>query len=303
MADSETQSGQDLTRNYSTAVIQSETRLPSPILSKGIARDRLIVAQYKFSANEVDFPPLPMHLITLNLGQLCTLFRKKNGQTERTSMRKGGMTLTTAELPRQWRWPREVEVLTIALSSDLFSQVIEREEININSLELIDQFGTFDQKIQYLCLSILAEIKCPGIADDIYLESLTNLLIIHLIRNYSAVTSNGSQVLGRLPNSRMQEVIDYIRDRLSEKITVADLADVVNLSSYHFSRVFQQEIGLTPHQYIIRYRVEEAKRLLSAKKLEIAEVAQQVGFADQSHLTRHFKQVVGVTPKQFIAKM
>lgn len=62
-------------------------------------------------------------------------------------------------------------------------------------------------------------------------------------------------------------------------------------------------MGLAPHQYLIRHRVEEAKRLLSEKKMAIAEVARQVGFADQSHLTRHFKQVVGVMPKQFIAQL
>lgn len=303
MTNSKPQVRQDLTRNYSTAVIQSETRLASPVLSKGIARDRLIVAQYNLSPNDVDFPPISMHLITLNLGQACTLFRKKNGQTQQTSMIKGGMTLTPAELPRKWRWPHDVEVLTIALSLDLFARVIEQEEINLNSLELIERFGNFDRILQYFSLSLLEEIKRPGLADSLYLESLINLLIIHLLRHHSACDPNINRVSERPSTSRIQQAIDYIRDCLTQKITVADLAAIVNLSPYHFSRVFQQEVGLTPHQYLIRYRVEEAKRILSGKKQAIAEVAQQVGFADQSHLTRHFKQVVGVTPKQFIAKM
>ena len=139
------------------------------------------------------------------------------------SMMKGGMTLTTAERPRQWRWYRDVEVLTIALSLDLFARVIEREEINLNSSELIDQFGTFDRNLQYLGLSLLEEIKVPGIADDLYLESLTNLLIIHLLREYSAWVPTSDRGSERITASRMQQVIDYIRVRAACRRLIAFL--------------------------------------------------------------------------------
>lgn len=72
------------------------------------------------------------------------------------------------------------------------------------------------------------------------------------------------------------------------------------MSPNYFSRLFKETTGITPHQYVIRCRVEEAQDLLRQGKLSIAEIATQVGFVDQSHLNRHFKRLVGVTPKTFL---
>lgn len=70
----------------------------------------------------------------------------------------------------------------------------------------------------------------------------------------------------------------------------------------NFSLLFKQSTGLTPHQYVIKIRVDRAKYLLLQGKNSIADIAQIVGFANQSHLNLHFKRLVGVTPKQFSQK-
>ena len=71
------------------------------------------------------------------------------------------------------------------------------------------------------------------------------------------------------------------------------------MSPSYFSRLFKQSTGYAPHQYVIRCRVERAKKLLLQEKLTIADIAYSLGFAHQSHLNRHFKRLVGVTPKKF----
>lgn len=92
-------------------------------------------------------------------------------------------------------------------------------------------------------------------------------------------------------------VIDYINAHLELNLGVGELANVVQMSPYYFTRLFKQSTGLTPHQYVIRRRVERAKQLLLQGKLTIAQVAYTVGFAHQSHLNRHFKRWLGMTPK------
>jgi AraC family transcriptional regulator len=71
------------------------------------------------------------------------------------------------------------------------------------------------------------------------------------------------------------------------------------MSSHYFSLLFKQSMGLTPHQYVIRTRVDRAKKLLLKGEMSIVDIAQTVGFANQSHLNLHFKCLVGLTPKQF----
>ena len=86
---------------------------------------------------------------------------------------------------------------------------------------------------------------------------------------------------------------------LDAALTIAELSEVVNLSTHHFSELFRKTIGLTPHQYVIKIQIERAMVLLQSTQLPIVTIAQQVGFQTQSHFTRIFRQHTQVTPKQY----
>lgn len=92
--------------------------------------------------------------------------------------------------------------------------------------------------------------------------------------------------------SRVRELLSV---DLSADLSLADLAEAANLSRYHLIRLFRRHVGLPPHAYRNQLRVHRARALL-AQGMAIAEAAQAVGFADQSHLSRHFKRVYGVAP-------
>ena len=74
------------------------------------------------------------------------------------------------------------------------------------------------------------------------------------------------------------------------------------MSPYHFTRLFKESTGQSPHQYVVEARVRKAKELLTTGKFTISEVAHHVGFADQSHLTRHFKRVFGLPPQRLLGR-
>ncbi|MBD0270102.1 MAG: helix-turn-helix transcriptional regulator, partial [Cyanobacteria bacterium Co-bin8] len=69
---------------------------------------------------------------------------------------------------------------------------------------------------------------------------------------------------------------------------------------FHFCRLFKESMGVTPYQYLLQMRIEQAKQLLLKDNSRVAEVAVETGFADQSQLSRHFKRLVGISPKQFV---
>jgi len=96
----------------------------------------------------------------------------------------------------------------------------------------------------------------------------------------------------------MREISAYLEENYDEQISLQELAEMAELSPYHFLRVFRDTIGLSPHAYQLQVRVENAKKLLR-DGMSGTEVAYMAGFADQSHFIRTFKRRVGVTPSQF----
>jgi AraC family transcriptional regulator len=94
-----------------------------------------------------------------------------------------------------------------------------------------------------------------------------------------------------------------MRSRLAESISLEELAKAAGLSPFHFARQFKAATGHPPHDYHIRLRIDRAQELLRTRGREwnLAAIANECGFADQSHFSRQFKRVVGVTPGDYLA--
>ena len=122
--------------------------------------------------------------------------------------------------------------------------------------------------------------------------------MIHLLRHYSTLTKPITSPSSRFTRTQLQQAIDYIHAHLNRDLSLAELASVVNISPTYFASLFKKVMGISPHQYVIQQRVEQAKVMLMKTDLAIADIALQVGFSSQSHLTQQFKRLTGMTPKQ-----
>jgi AraC-like DNA-binding protein len=98
-------------------------------------------------------------------------------------------------------------------------------------------------------------------------------------------------------------VIDWVtadlRRNFSDQISLEDMGKATGYSVYQLIRMFRRDLGMTPHAYLMRLRIDHAAARL-AKGDTIAGAAAEAGFADQSHMTRHFKRVFGTTPGGFL---
>ena len=119
-----------------------------------------------------------------------------------------------------------------------------------------------------------------------------------LLRAHAAGGRAASPSPVRRAPAAVATVRDLLRERLADPPTLAELAVLTELSQFALLRAFRAETGLPPHAYLNQVRVREA-RLLLDDGISAADVAAQVGFADQAHLTRHFKRVVGVPPAAY----
>jgi len=103
---------------------------------------------------------------------------------------------------------------------------------------------------------------------------------------------------GLAPRSQ-RLVLAHIEAHLDSPITVEALARIAGLSPKHFSCAFRQSLGLSPHRYVVRQRIHRAAQLLADQALPTVQIAQAVGFADQSHLSRCFVRIMGCTPSSY----
>ncbi len=103
---------------------------------------------------------------------------------------------------------------------------------------------------------------------------------------------------GGLSPAVTRRVCDYIAGHLDEKIRLDGLAALTGLSTDHFARAFHQSVGVPPHTYLLRRRLEEVEYMLRETHTPLSEIALATGFADQSHLARHFRRWAGMSPRQ-----
>jgi AraC-like DNA-binding protein len=94
-------------------------------------------------------------------------------------------------------------------------------------------------------------------------------------------------------------VIDYIHANTGANISLVAMAQIAGVSPNHFVLLFTKVTGLTPHQYVLRARIDSAKLHLKDEALSIAEVSRLAGFRTQEHFTKVFRKIVGVTPREF----
>ena len=106
-------------------------------------------------------------------------------------------------------------------------------------------------------------------------------------------------VRGGLPPRVLRRVREHIDAHIEKRISVEALARLANLSVCYFVRAFKQSVGITPHDYLIRRRVERTMELLSSTDMPLSEIALAAGFADQSHCARRFRQHVGMSPRDY----
>ncbi|TAF48257.1 MAG: AraC family transcriptional regulator [Oscillatoriales cyanobacterium] len=190
------------------------------------------------------------------------------------------------------------EFMAIALEPTDFDNTVG-ESTNSNLIEIIPQWQICDPLIFGIAWALKTELESGGLNATLYVDTLKNALSMHILHRYCAQKPHLRDFEGGLDPSKLQIVINYINDHLNRDLHIAELANLVQMSPYYFSRLFKQSTGVTPHQYVTQCRIEKAKQLLKKPDLSITYISEQVGFHDQSHFSKTFCKIVGVTPKKY----
>lgn len=278
-----------------------------PVLSsQQIGWNGILVEQYQYystsgKTEEKEIPGLSDHWLILPLGHPSHLSQKSDYRLHESLFQKGDSLLVPAKKSTYWRCPESQLSLTelhIHLQQESIEQVAKASEMDTKQIDLANHFRKQDLQLQHIAMLFLAELQSGGIMGRLYIESLTQALIIHLLRHYSEVAQIVTPENRSLTSNQLQQAIDYIHAHLDLDLSLSQIAKVINISPTYFASLFKRATGNSPHQYVIQQRVERAKLMLSKTDMAIADIALQVGFSSQSHLTQQFKRLTGMTPKQ-----
>ncbi len=271
-----------------------------PVLSSAARPgwDRLLVELHASDAWEGG-ARLPFHLVSFLLRPPGRLFCRLEGRPVRGGRpRIGDVTVIPAGRSHWGAWDGHAEFLLVYLAPDILARAVHDDGLDAERFDLEYCFQGHDAEMASLVLSLRSLLSSPGSEDRLYVDTLGVQLAVHLLRAYGTAPLRLRAYRHGLSRAQMRVVLDYLNAHLDRNIQLAELADLVELSQFHFLRLFRAACGKTPHQYLVERRVEVAKSILLRENVPLAEVAYRVGFADQSHLTRHFRRIIGAPPGQ-----
>lgn len=166
-------------------------------------------------------------------------------------------------------------------------------------VEMVPHLQAGDPLLHHITLVLQAAIEAEEVPDRLYAEVLINALAVHLLRRYETCRPPAGASLGRLSKPKLRRTTAYIEAHLAHELSLVEIAAVAQMSPAHFARLFKQETGRTPLQYVIMCRIERAKQLLTETERSIIDIGHQVGFTDQSYFTAVFRKHVAMTPKAY----
>jgi AraC family transcriptional regulator len=161
--------------------------------------------------------------------------------------------------------------------------------------------GIGDDVIDQIGRSILSELTAETAASRVYVEAASMTLAARLLQRHCESGACGpiESSAHSLDRIRLRRVLDYIAANIEEDLTLVDLAAVAGYSQFHFARKFALAMGIPPHRYISRMRLEKAMAELAAGKLPLAEIALNAAFSSQASFTRAFHRMTGMTPREY----
>src|ERR1700758_1675436 len=144
-----------------------------------------------------------------------------------------------------------------------------------------------------------AEMVAGFPSGRLFLDSVEQAMAVTLVKDH-AVRHRPVQIYrGGLGSARLRRIKELVHSRMEDDLSLDEMAQAVGLSTAHFARMFRKSTGMTPHQFVLRQRIERAKAMLRAPDARILDVAVACGFKTQQHFAQVFRDVWGVSPTEY----
>lgn len=264
--------------------------------------DGVLLERHKHGPYHAEDHEHPSYFLCLHLSEPAPLVWRTNGKSGSKVAGPGSVVLLSRGTRDAVSFLKPVERILFTLEPRVFQHALQ-EHYTGRDVELVDQWGVRDRQIEHIVRALEADLDAGSPAGKLFGESLVNALALHLQRRYSVTPPKTMNLRGGLPSARLKRIQEYIEANLDREVALTQLAAIAGMGAHYFAELFKQSVGLSPHQYVLRRRIEYARKLLHNSNMRILEAGVRSGFSDQSHFTKIFRRMVGVTPTEYRASI
>jgi AraC family transcriptional regulator len=156
-----------------------------------------------------------------------------------------------------------------------------------------------DARLGALAAAVNAERVAGFPSGRLFLDSVEQALAVALVNGYAVRHRSVQTHRGGLGSARLRRIKEFVDAKIEDELTLCEMAQAVELSTAYFSRMFRKSTGESPHQFLLRQRLERAKMMLRSADGRVLDVAVACGFKSQQHFAQAFRHVCGVSPTEY----
>jgi AraC family transcriptional regulator len=202
---------------------------------------------------------------------------------------------------KEWhniRWDEGISVLSIRIPDSALMEAA-RERLTDRSLEIVPTNVVTDDRLTHLLYALDGERSRGYSAGKLFVDSIETALSNILLTSFSTFTPRSIPGKSGMAPHVLRRVVEFMHANMDKQIGLKDLADCAGLSLSRFSFQFRASTNQSPHQYMLRLRIERSKQLLKDFRLSVLDVGLEVGFRNQQHFATVFRNSVGVPPSVY----
>jgi AraC family transcriptional regulator len=207
----------------------------------------------------------------------------------------GEMSLVPRHLEK-WVRNDDLHYLCIAISDTALTAASDGAS---GEVELRRTDNLVDARLGALVEAVNAERIAEFPSGSLFLDSVEQALAVVLVNGYAVRHRSVQTHRGGLGSARLRRIKEFVHAKMEDELTLCEMAQSVELSTAHFSRMFRKSTGENPNHFVLRHRVERAKEMLRAAEARILDVVVACGFKTQQHFARVFRRMCGVSPTEY----
>jgi AraC family transcriptional regulator len=196
----------------------------------------------------------------------------------------------------KWIGYADLQVLSIDISDAVLTAACNAPS---GQIELRRHADITDPRVVALVAAVNAERAASFPSGRLFLDSVEQALALSLADGYAVRRPSPAIHRGGLAPARLRKVTELVQAKIEEDLTLEQMAASVNLSVAHFSQMFRKSTGQSPHQFVLRRRVERSKAILLDANARVLDVAVACGFKTQQHFARVFRRMNGISPTEY----